>query len=74
MPKPTKRGRRGARTTETTETEEADPVVGGEPVTDVAAEEAPTLGQAIDWVRQALTPFDGDTRRRIIRAANQLIK
>lgn len=72
MPKPTKTSRRRKSAPETTE--EADPIVGGELAPTEPAEATPTLGEAIDWVRQALTPFDGDTRRRIIRAANQLIK
>lgn len=56
--------------------EEADPIVGGEPA-DTAAESDPgsgDLGQAIDWVRRALIPFDGETRKKIIRAANVLMK
>lgn len=56
--------------------EEADPIVGGEPNgSDVESDPGTgDLGQAIDWVRRALTPFDGDTRKRIIRAANVLMK
>lgn len=72
MPKPKKRVRRnGAEAAEGTleVDEEGNPVVGGEPA------EAPlTLGEAIENVRASLTPFDPDTRRRIVRAANTFLK
>lgn len=56
---------------------EADPVVGSEPVDTGSVESDPgpnDLGQAIDWVRRALTPFDDSMRKRIIRAANVMMK
>lgn len=74
MPKPTK-SRRSRRAAATEVAEEADPIVGGEPIDGATAEATePSLGQSIDWVRQALEPHDADTRKRIIRAANQLMK
>jgi hypothetical protein len=53
---------------------EGDPVVGGEPSVNGARSEPGDLGQAIEWVRRALSPFDGEMRKRIVRAANQLMK
>ncbi len=52
---------------------DAEPVVGGE----LNLESDPganDIGQAIDWVRRALDPFDPTTRKRIIRAANVFMK
>lgn len=71
MPKipKTPRRRRSA-----TAIEEADPIVGGELESVESDPGSGDLGQAIDWVRRALSPFDGDTRKRIIRAANVLMK
>jgi hypothetical protein len=72
MPKTVRKSRRPA-TPEPVIAIEADPVVGGEP----SPESDPgsnDIGQAIDWVRRALNPFDVVTRKRIIRAANVFMK
>lgn len=49
--------------------EEGNPIVGGE-----LAEPPPTLGEAIEIVRSALSPFDDTMRRRVVRAATMLLK
>ena len=68
MPKTSKRRRRGA------ETEEQQPLVSGVPETVESDPGEGDLGQAIDWVRRALTPFDDSTRKKIIKAAAVLMK
>ena len=55
--------------TETPEVDEdGNPIVSGE------SEEPPTLGEAIEMVRSALSHFDDPTRKRVVRAANMLLK
>ncbi len=49
--------------------EEGNPIVGGE-----IDDPPPTLGEAIEIVRSALSPFDDVMRRRVVRAATMLLK
>lgn len=48
--------------------------VGGELDEGSYEEEAPSLGGAIELVRNALAPFDDATRKKVIRAAGFLLK
>lgn len=50
---------------------EPDPIVGGEPNPGASG---PTIGTAIDSIRRALEPYDGATRKRLVRAAEMMLK
>lgn len=67
-----RRGRRSVSNGEAdgaTETDDSgDTLVSGE------SEQPPTVGEAIEAVRHALESFDESTRRKIVRAANVVLK
>lgn len=71
MPRGVKKRRSAAAESVDVQEYDADgtPVVSGEP-----SGEAPTIGDSIDAVRGALAPFDGVMRRRIVKAAEMLLK
>jgi len=51
-----------------------DPIIGGELGSVETDPGENDVGQAIDWVRRALQPFEPEMRKRILRAANVMMK
>lgn len=68
---PRKKRRRAASNGEATDVELDD---NGQPVVAGESEDPPSLGEAIEIVRSTLAHFAESDRKRLIRAANMLLK
>lgn len=73
IPNKKRRGRRSngeaeAAATEPELDEEGNPIVSGE------SEAPPTLGEAVEIIRDTLSHFDDGQRKRVLRAAATLLK
>lgn len=66
-PKKKRRSRSADEAPETVDGAEAETAPGAETV-------AWTIGEAIESVRAALEPFEADTRKRILRAVNAVLR